>query len=240
MGSGWMIKTFDRARWDRLFGGGDPDAEQKIVDAMLWENDGYFDDDAANLQPGPNRDQVLGSREGQQAQTLARHLARTGFTYEGLGAAQQVQLDELGCHLGSPEGLGDELGVQWHSPDFFHQSVASELFDRTGNNPSWSSRISFFGLMGRQPPRLPVRYLPLLLTGRRFGTEAEPTKSYAAYYVILSPAEVVALKREAEMARDASIPWRDKWGRTTTEEYLLAPLSEVIASGRWVLMTLNY
>jgi hypothetical protein len=184
MGSGWMIKTFDRTKWDLLFGGGSPEAEQKIVDALLWENDGYFDDDAADLRPGPNREKILASEEGQQATRLASHLARTGFTYDSLDATQAIGLDEFGARLGSPEGLGDELDVKWHSPDFYHQSRATELFDRTGNCRSWSSWITLFGLMGRQPPRLPIQYLPFLLTGRRFGTDAEPTRGYACYYII--------------------------------------------------------
>jgi hypothetical protein len=237
MGSGWMIKTFDRAKWDILFGSGKPDAEQKLLDAMLWENDGYFDDDETDLRPGPNREQVLASQEGEQAKALARHLAGSGFTYEGLDATQAIQLDEFGSRLGSPEVLGDELDVKWHSPDFFHQSFASELFDRTGNNRSWSAWIAY---LGHQPPRLLVQYLPLLLTGRRFGTNAEAPRSLGSYYIILSPPEAVALRHEAVIASNASIPWRRKGSRETVEDALLAPLSQVIESSRWTLMTLNY
>jgi hypothetical protein len=35
MGSDWMIKTFDRARWDDIFGAGTSVAEQKILDASV-------------------------------------------------------------------------------------------------------------------------------------------------------------------------------------------------------------
>jgi hypothetical protein len=237
MGSGWMIKTFDRAKWDMLFGSGSPEAEQKIVDTLLWENDGYFDDDAADLQVGPNREEILASQQGQQARHLARHLARTGFTYASLDATQAIALDEFGAGLGSPEALGDELDVKGHSPDFYPQSHATELFERTGNSRSWSSWI---WLLGRRPPPLSIQYLPFLMTGRRFGTDAEPTQGYACYYIVFSPAEVMALSREVEMARDAAVPWRDKWGLSTTEECLLAPLGAAVKSGRWVLMTLAY
>jgi len=84
------------------------------------------------------------------------------------------------------EGPGDELDVEWHSPDFFPMWSAAELVDRTGTRRSWASPLLFFGLMGRQPTHLPARYLPLLQTGRRFGTVAEPTRSKWAFYV-LSP-----------------------------------------------------
>lgn len=239
MGSGWMIKTFDRARWDGIFGNGSADAEQKIIDAMLWENDGYFDDDAANLQPGPNRTHVLSSREGRQARRLAKHLAFAGFTYEGLDAAQAIRLDEFGALLGSSEGLGDELDVKSHSPDFFHQSYAFELLNRIRSRRSWLSRLSF-GLLGRQPTHTPVQHLPSLSKGRRFGTDAQPTMSALSFYVILSPAEAAELRQEVEMAKAAIVPWRDAWGLAETEDYLLAPLAKAIESRRWVLMTLNY
>lgn len=235
MASGWTIKTFDRARWDLVFGGGSAEAEQKMLDAMLWHHDGYFDDDADELRPGPNREKILSTPEGRQSTGLARHLAHTGFTYEGLDGPQASRLDDFGAHLGGSDELANELDMQWHSPDFYHQSFAVELLDRAGANQSWWSR---FALGRRQHGS--VKYLPFLLTGRRFGTDAEPTRGDACYYVILSPAEVVALRREATLAMDVVAPWRDKWGRPTTEDYLLAPLDEVIESGRWVLMTLAY
>ncbi|HWB46499.1 MAG TPA: hypothetical protein VG900_13735 [Hyphomicrobiaceae bacterium] len=238
MGSGWMIKTFDRAKWDSLFGSGDPAFEQRLLDSLLWENDGYFDDEAGDLQPGPNRAQILASQEGQRAGALARHLTRVGFTYEGLDAAQAVQLDEFGARLASPEALGDDLGVEWHSPDFYHQSCATELCNRTGSNRSWRSRM--FAAKEAQPQGTTVRFLPLLLTGRRFGTEAQPTQGDACFYIVFSPEEVIAFRQEAQMAKDADLPWRDKWGATTTQDYLIAPLGKVIETGRWVLMTLNY
>jgi hypothetical protein len=43
------------------------------------------------------------------------------------------------------------------------------MLGRSGNSRSWVSRL---GLLGRQPTQLPVRFLPLLQTGHRFGTEA--------------------------------------------------------------------
>jgi len=73
-----------------------------------------------------------------------------------------------------------------------------------------------------------MRYLPLLLTGRRYGTEAEPTKSAHSFYVVFSPAEVAELKQEVVAAVQASIPWRQQWAKSATEKYLLVPLTEVI------------
>jgi len=69
-----------------------PGAEQKILDAMLWDNDGYFDG-SDELGHGLNREQVLASEQGQQA------LARKGFTYDGLDSAQASLLDQFGGYL---------------------------------------------------------------------------------------------------------------------------------------------
>ena len=62
MGSGWTIMSFDWSRWDAIFGGGFPGAEQKILDEVLWDTDGYFDDDG--VRPAPKREQLQASNEG--------------------------------------------------------------------------------------------------------------------------------------------------------------------------------
>jgi len=162
-----MIKTFDRARWDDIFGAGTSVAEQKILDAMLWDEEGYFDPDAEELRPGPQWDQVLASMEGRAALVLARRLA-----YEGLTPPKAIRLDEFVAAMGS-EGLGDELDVEWHSPHFFPMWSVADLVDRTalgapGRRHCYSS-ASWVGSRRTCP-----RYLPLLQTGRRVGTEAEP------------------------------------------------------------------
>jgi hypothetical protein len=236
MGSGWMIKTFERARWDEIFGAGTSVAEQKILDAMLWEEDGYFDPDAVELRPGLQREEVLASIEGQAALFLAQRLARSGLTYEGLEPPEAIRLDEFVAVIGASESLGHELEVKWHSPDFFPKGGVAELVGRSGNSRSWVSRL----LMGRQPTRVPLRYLPLLQTGRRFGTEAEPTRSEWAFYVVLSPTEAVGLRDEVEAVLQADVPWRRKWLRSATEECLLVPLQEVVGTGRWVHLCCNF
>jgi hypothetical protein len=84
MGSGWWIKTFDRAKWDAIFGSRRTEAEQKIVDAQLGEIEGYFDG-SEELRPGPDRQEILDSPDGQAAIILAAHLIENGFTYDDLG-----------------------------------------------------------------------------------------------------------------------------------------------------------
>jgi hypothetical protein len=234
MGSGWVIQSFDRARWDDLFGGGLPGAEQKLLDAMLSYREGYFDDYADELRPGPHRERILASPEGQQARALASHLARNGFTYAGLSASQSVRLDRLACSLrvDEPEGFGNILDVKGRSSDFY--PATTELLYRVGLIPD------LWQMPRRDPlvPPVPVRLLPLLLTGRRFGTDAEPTKSEGAYYVILSPAEVAEMRDEVVAAINVPIAWANApYDPEMTEEFLLAPLAEIAKSGRWGALT---
>jgi hypothetical protein len=129
MGSGWWMHTFDRTKWDAIFGSGKVEAEQKIVDAQLGEIEGYFDDE---LRPGPDRQEILDSPEGQAAIILAAHLVKNGFTYDDLGEPQAVMLDDFACTLCAPESLGNFLDVKWHSPDFLGNLTIFQLLDRLG------------------------------------------------------------------------------------------------------------
>jgi len=221
MGAGWWMKTFDRTRWDAIFGGGLPGAEQKILDALLGEVEGYFDG-SDELGPGPDRERILASQEGQEAMTLASHLARNGFTYDGLDRAQSRRLDDFARTICAPEALGDALDVRWYSPDLLGWGQVSELLDRLGHYRS------------RRSPR----YLPLLLTGRQFGTETQPTYARSGYYAVFSPAETVELRNEVVAAIGVPVPWREpRWEPEGTQTYFLAPLTEVVKSGRWLHMS---
>ena len=238
MSSGWMIQTFDREKWDCLFASRGPELEQKLLDAMLWDADGYFQE-SGQFPQGPNRDQVLASRRGQEARGLASHIVRNGFTYDGLDAPGSVLLDEFASDVFDEEALGDDLDTAWHSPDHVSMGMVEELLYRQGNLRFLPLKPGNF--VGRQLSRAPARLLPLLLTGRRLGTEAEPTRSVHSFYVILSPDEVVQLRDEAGEATGGSIAWRfAEVQPALTEEYLLAPLDEVIKGGRWVAMTCRF
>lgn len=225
MGVGWWMRTFDRRRWDAIFGGGARGAEQKILDALLEWKEGYFDG-TDGLGPGPNRVEILASQEGQEAKALAFHLARNGFTYYGLDPVQSKQLDNFGRTVCAPGALGDDLDVKWYSPDLLSWGEVSELLDRLRHSASL-----------RRLHRSP-RYLPLLLTGRRFGTEAQPNEPGHGYYAIFSPAEAVELSQEVAAAISVPLPWRQpRWQPETTETYFLAPLAGVVKSGRWLHMS---
>ena len=235
MGSGWTIMSFDRSRWDAIFGGGFPGAEQKILDDLLWDTDGYFDDDG--VRPAPNREQLLASPKGQQARALASHLARNGFTYHGLSVSQSAMLDKYGCLMWSQwsrvEGnLWDVLDAKVHSPDYYPPT--RELLYRVGH----VRRLRLFG--PRRDPllaRVPVRLLPLLLTGRRYGTKAAPSGAHGEYYIILSPSEVRELRDEVVVAINVPMPWQfPEADPELTREFLFAPLAEIVKSGRWGAM----
>lgn len=118
MSSGWAFRSFDRVRWDATFGSGAPWVEQKIVDAMLGWEDGYFDPDSDDLLPGFDRDNILSSAKGKVARALASHLTNKGFTYEGLGEAMSVQLDDFG---GSGSCGGQRAWQKRWMPSCFHR-----------------------------------------------------------------------------------------------------------------------
>jgi hypothetical protein len=167
---------------------------------------------------------------------LAAHLVDKGFTYDDLGEAQSVLLDEFGCGIwGRTEGLADALDAKQLSPEWLHPNEVWELLFRAGHLRFWQrprnvKRPSFL-------PRTPVRLLRLLRTGRRFGTEAERTWANAQYYVVLSPAELVELRQEVLAAIDAPIAWENpKFQPEATERNLLVPLTETIGASSWGAM----
>jgi hypothetical protein len=185
MGSGWWMHTFDRAKWDAIFGGGWPETEQRIVDAQLGEIEGYFDG-SEELKPGPDRQEILDSSEGQAAIVLAAHLVENGFTYDDLGESQAVMLDEFAGTVCAPESLGDYLDVKWHSPDFLGELTILRLLDRLGYVRSPLAQ-RFKRLMGARPQQGEPRYLPMLMTGRRFGTQVPLTYPRHCHYAIFFP-----------------------------------------------------
>jgi hypothetical protein len=217
MSAGWCIKTFDKARWDVLFSGNTPAVRQKVLDALLWDEDN------------------AGFKRDQAAQMLARHVAETGLVYDGLDPLLTEMLDELVRAICTPESFGRDLYAASHSPDPCHMSTVRELLDRLGGRP-WQPRKGPFAWKGWQLPPLPssVRYLPLLLTGRRCGTDRQPSRHHL--HVVLSPAEVDAISEEVQAALDAPMPMPDAWYQENIAYILLTPLHQVIESGRWAHM----
>jgi hypothetical protein len=237
MGSGWWMRTFDRAKWDAIFGSRRTEAEQHIVDAQLGEIEGYFDG-SEELRPGPDRQEILDSPEGQAAIILAAHLVENGFTYDDLGESQAVMLDEFACTVCAPESLGNFLDIKWHSPNFLGELPILQLLDRLGYVRSPLLR-RFKRLMGSHPQQGEPKYLPMLMTGRRFGTQAQliyPRQH--CHYAIFSPAEVVELRQEVTAAINAPAPWKEPSREPAEhEEYFLAPLTDVVNNGRWLHMS---
>jgi hypothetical protein len=306
MGIGWVLKSFDRARWDATFGSGAPGVEQKIVDAMLGWEDGYFDPDSDELRPGYDRDKILSSTEGKAARELASHLVNNGFTYDGLGEDQAVKLDDFGSSMWGPEGLADALDAKLLSHGWLSPRAVTELLFRAGQfralqyqgghptivsgateeavhaawmaqrremrrpaslphtpvrllqlldwgvasqrSPDIARLLQLLGLGKTSPrPRKPMRLLRGLLdwgsprvrtTGRRFGTEAEPTRGDSGFYVIFSPPELVELREEVEAAINVAMPWTaPEWLPEEVDESLVVPLNEVTKAGLWGAMT---
>ncbi len=240
MASGWTIHTFDRAHWDALFGSQSAEAAQHLVDAVLWDESGYFAADGIN--PGPNRAAIISTETGDRVLELAGHLAWQGFTYDGLDAPTTALLDQLGAFMWADEALGGQLHVKGHSPDFIDIPMIEELLYRAGNVSKMPAPRSLFrpkaGLFGKPKPvpHAPARLLPCLLHGRRFGTEVAPQDA-TSMYAVFSPTEVAELFFEVKSAIDLDMPWRAKDNEALVRDVLLDPLSEVAESRRWMALS---
>jgi hypothetical protein len=240
MASGWTIHTFDRAHWDALFGSQSAEAAQHVVDAVLWDETGYFAADGVN--PGPHRADIISSETGDRVLELAGNLAWQGFSYEGLDAPTTQLLDQLGAFMWADEALGGQLHVVGHSPDFIDLPMIEELLYRAGNVNKMPAPLSLFrpkpGLFGKakQVPHAPARLLPFLLHGRRFGS-AEYPKDATSMYAVFSPMEVAELFYEVKSTVDLDMPWRSKDGPERVRTILLDPLSEVAESRRWMAIS---
>jgi hypothetical protein len=239
MASGWTIHTFDRAHWDALFGSQSAESAQHVVDAVLWDEAGYFAADGVN--PGPNRAEIIASETGDRVLELAGHLAWQGFSYDGLDGPTTLLLDQLGAFMWADEALGGQLHVIGHSPDFVGLPVIEELLYRAGNVSKLPPPKSLFrpkaGLFGKPKPvpHAPARLLPYLLHGRRFGTEDAPNDE-TSMFAIFSPTEVAELFYEVRAAIDTDFPWRNAKPEHV-RDVLLNPLSEVAESRRWMAIS---
>jgi hypothetical protein len=212
---------------------------QKPNRKLSMHIEGYFDG-SEELRPGSDREEILNAPEGQAALVLAAHLIENEFTYDGIGEAQAVMLDEFARTVCSPEAVGDYLHVKGHSPGpYVGQLQILELLDRLGYVPSPLSRL-LKRLRTAPPQNGEPRYLPMLVTGRRFGAEEQLKSPGFCGYAIFSPAEVVELREEVVTAINAPAPWKDASRQPKeTDEYFLVPLTQVINSGRWMYMSYN-
>ena len=242
MASGWTIHSFDRAQWDAIFGGQSNEAAQQIVDAVLWDEVGYFAADGVN--PGPKRAAIVASETGDRVLELAGHLAWKGFSYDGQNAALAGLMDQLGAFMWTDEALGGALNVRGHSPDFIDIPLVEELLYRAGNVAKMPAPRSLFrpkaGLFSKPKPvpLAPAKMLPHLLHGRRFGTD-EPPQDVHSMYAIFAPVEVAELHYEVKATIDLDLGWRTPGENPArVRQVLLDPLSEVFESRRW--MALSY
>jgi hypothetical protein len=229
--TGWTIHSFDRVHWDALFGSQSAEAAQHVVDAVLWDEAGYFAADG--VSPGPKRAAIIATETGDRVLELAGHLAWQGFSYTGLDVPTAVLLDQLGAFMWSDEALGGQLHVDGHSHDYVAIPMIEELLFRAGNVAKMPVPQSLFrpkpGLFGKPKPvpHAPSRLLPYLLHGRRFGTDDYPQDA-TSMYAIFSPVEVSELFYEVKSAIETNVPWRNRdGGAELITEVLLNPLSEV-------------
>src|SRR5262245_14999845 len=92
-----------------------------------------------------------GPLDEESAQQIGRHLAEHGLDYAHLDEDKAALLDKAVPMLLSPEGLGPSLQRVPESPEFVHPSVIESI------------------LRAAQVGSIPIRLLPILKSGRRYG-----------------------------------------------------------------------
>jgi hypothetical protein len=110
MSTRWSFYSFDRPRWDAIFGGGLEGAEDQVIQAVIWDR-------------SVRRDEQVLIR-------LAQTIVSSGISYRGLSAEEADDLDAIIVGFFCPEGRQDLLGYDNESPDGLSMAVVDELVDR--------------------------------------------------------------------------------------------------------------
>jgi len=185
----WNFVSFDKKCFDSLFGAKTQAAYETIIAA----------DAAAN---------GVDELDDEEELALCRRLSEQGIFYDGLDEYSADQLDEIICCLFSPDGLEEELNIEYESPDGVHYSTITELVSRLP--PATSPNLS------------------QLLNGLRYGTN-----TLQGNYLILSPEQQQTLLGEIKQAYAAAVTWSDEVHRDITQECLIDVLETIINKGRY-------
>jgi hypothetical protein len=228
MSIAWAFHSFDIERWNAIFGSDDPRASDAVALSAVWED----------VEPSESGE-VPELPEDDDRVILAREIVRSGVSYDGLDPEDATRLDELILGFFCAEGLEGALAGKPESPEFVNMIVIDELLRRaSGRSMTSVARQSFLQrLFQRQstlsePFAVPMRLLPLMRTGRRYGDEEPP--DYDAMYVIFSPEELRELSSEIRAILALPGTWAADHVPTEAQENLVAVFEKVAASGRWL------
>lgn len=180
----WHFKSFSWTKLDGIVGGGDSSHEQLVVEAVTWDDWGDM----------------------EVVERLARVLVRSGPSYDRLSSEEASVMDGLISMLFCPEGLEEELEIEYESPDGLHPSVVKELLDRAGDS-------------------VEIQYLPILNGGRRLGL----TELTHCEYCLLCATEVSALRQEVEQVIALPGSWSESYVPDLIDECLVSVLKIVEA-----------
>jgi hypothetical protein len=211
MGMFWTYETFDEAKWASVFGAGQETYVRDVVASMVWDLDGW---DQTDL-PDPDHkrsaylDEVL-KRAPRAEVELARRLVHEGISYAGLLPAEARRMDGIVTGFFAQEGIPHLLDVRSAMRDGqLSMEVARELVAR-GAPPS----RGLFGPGGAAAPLVPTTLAPILVEGRRFGTQ-EASKDQP--YFMLSASEIPLALAEVGMLVATPTPWSIDEFRQTAE-----------------------
>jgi hypothetical protein len=243
MSTRWNFHSFAGPRWDAVFGGGLPGAEDHVIQSVTWDRTIWKDE--------------------QVPIGLAQTIVRNGISYDGLSAQEADLLDAIIVGFFCPEGLEDLLGLEYESPDGLSMAVVEALVERAAEASREASPSSrSFDHKRPAGPQL----LDYLLVGRRHnGAGAEisedrlaralqrvadttdrvaverqvrirlaATPSPGRRYLILDSEEVSRCHDQVAWAIARPLPWPGPGYEATARQCLLEVLASARKKWRWL------
>ena len=186
----WSFQSFDPAKSQHIFGGGDPCARDAVVRALTWDEDAFDDVDAVVF--------------------VAEWIVSHGITYAGLAGSMRELLDDLIPVIFSPEGLAQELDVRPESPDGVHPSVFEEIIARASGHPSLRMLPLFRRGRRHGETETTSRCEYVILTPDELSTLCEELEAVLGQTVAWSADGLPELIRECLLDVAAAISSRDR------------------------------
>ena len=184
----WHFQTFSLPKLQSYLGSDDQSKQDALLNAVLWDDLG---------------------EEGDELEKAARRIATQGLDYTGLDADEAEMTDEIVKMLPTPEGLEQEIELEYESDDGLHPNVVDELVKRAGASAGLS-------------------ILPLLQSGRRYG-QAQPAN---CEYCIFDLDELATLQGEVEQAMAQPGDWSASYVPEVIKECLLTPVHAARSKGK--------
>src|SRR5262245_56065176 len=181
MASFWTFYAFEQSRWDRIFGGGYPQAAKWVIASATAQRVENLDLDYDETKPDPWLD-TLEKRAPPHIKRIAETICKHGVSYAGLDERDAAELDGMVPGWFSPEGLENALAYRMVYRNGLSPKAVAEMLDR--------ARPGFFGFLRDLATVIPQ--LSAFEKGRRFGDSAPSLTQFGSRYFIYTTEQAVA------------------------------------------------